>query len=203
MQSVETYLRGTAAALDSITSHRRKLDDVAYWRKQAGWYDDDESMKNYNSGTMQYGDDDYTPSSTSSSSSSSGGFGLGDTMTTMMQIGGAFVAMAIVINIIKALGKRKRKTKSRGYRGKNSDDRSRKSSKSNKSGRSSRSKSRTRSSSKSRSRSKSRKGDDNYHLMDDARSHKSGRSSKSSKSAKSKSSRKSSSSKKIDTAVLV
>lgn len=28
---------------------RRRLDDVDYWRKQAGWFDDDATMKQYNS----------------------------------------------------------------------------------------------------------------------------------------------------------
>ena len=30
-------------------SHRR-LEDVDYWRKRAGWADDDETMKSYNQG---------------------------------------------------------------------------------------------------------------------------------------------------------
>lgn len=30
-------------------SIHRRLEDVTYWRKKAGWFDDDASMKNYNS----------------------------------------------------------------------------------------------------------------------------------------------------------
>ena len=35
---------------DSDRHHRRLDEDVDYWRKRAGWADDDETMKNYNQG---------------------------------------------------------------------------------------------------------------------------------------------------------
>lgn len=35
--------------IESQLSRHRRLEDVTYWRKKAGWYDDDASMKNYNS----------------------------------------------------------------------------------------------------------------------------------------------------------
>lgn len=40
--------------------HHRRLEDVDYWRKSAGWADDDEAMKSYNQGvynTYYMGDD--------------------------------------------------------------------------------------------------------------------------------------------------
>jgi len=184
---------------------QRALEDVDYWRKRAGWYDDDQSMVSYNAGVMtgyyNENDDDYTPtysnesSSSSSSSSKSSSFLSGisyqmsDIMVTAAQIFGGLIALVIVIMVIRAMG-RKRSRQSR----KSSSAKSR-----------ARSKSRTRS--KSRSRSKSRKRDSadgaDYSLMDDNKSHRSSRSGRSSRSSRSKSKSRSKSRTRKDESMLV
>eukprot|EP01083_Nonionella_stella_P026359 72534_1 len=106
--------------LTRITDNsQRKLDDVDYWRKRAGWYDDDVSMSEYNQGVINgYGyntDDDYQPSSSSGSSSSSSkssgssmfNFAMNDIMTTAVQIFGALFALVIIIMIIRAMGRKR------------------------------------------------------------------------------------------------
>ncbi|KAL7527925.1 hypothetical protein ACHAWF_005730, partial [Thalassiosira exigua] len=44
------FLRGSGPSPPAASRHRRRLEDVDYWRKRAGWADDDESMKSYNQG---------------------------------------------------------------------------------------------------------------------------------------------------------
>ena len=158
---------------------QRKLDEVDYWRKKAGWYDDDVSMSQYNAGAMN-GDDDYIPSSSKSSSKSHRGvkYVMSDFMTACSQIFGALFTLLVIIMVMRVIGKKKRSITSRNSKRKKGS-----------SGRS-RSKSRARSKSRSRSKSKKRssKGDDDYELMED----RSQRSSRSGKSSRSKSSKRSS-----------
>jgi hypothetical protein len=51
----------------SVREGGRRLEDVAYWRKRAGWFDDDVSMQKYNNGVSstyyELGDDDRKGSS--------------------------------------------------------------------------------------------------------------------------------------------
>lgn len=153
----------------------RKLEDVAYWRKRSGWYDDDESMKDYNDGV--YGtyytiDDDYAASTKSSNSSA---FGLGidsEMLKTAGQISGALVGIVVLVMLVRAITRgstRRKKAKaessgSTARSGKRSGSRRRSSSRS-------RSKSRTRSRSR---RTKESGGDgatgENYELMEDNKS---------------------------------
>lgn len=180
MDNQEDFLRGSKIFKFEHTASR-KLDDVDYWRHRAGWFDDDVSMKQYNSGVLSstYStNDDYTHKKSRSSSSGSLSYWMKDILTALGQILGAFVALAVIIMIIRFMrrsNKRNQRSKHR-IRDGDGDDRSR------------RSKSRSRARSKSKSR-KSSRTDDDYHLMaDEGRSHKSGKSSRSGRSrSKSKS----------------
>ena len=53
-----SYLR--QAQENVYTGQDRRLEDVDYWRKRAGWFDDDEAMKAYNEGVYDtfYSTDD-------------------------------------------------------------------------------------------------------------------------------------------------
>jgi len=160
---------------------KRKLDDVDYWRKRAGWYDDDISMTEYNSGVYNsyYSiDDDDSTSSTSSGSDNSSGISFDSGMiTTVLQICGALAGIAVLFMLIRAISRgsvqRKKKTDERSSRRKRSSSRRR-------SGSRSRSKSRT------RSRSKRRASSDDYELMEEKsqRSRSKGRSRSKSRSRK-------------------
>jgi hypothetical protein len=159
-------LRGTITVTEPIT---RRLEDVAYWRKRAGWYDDDAVKSAYNSKVLSsstnYNDDMY-----SSGSSSSSKFRMKDIFNTAAQIMGAFVVMGMLILFIRAM-RTVPKSRKRGRE-------------------SSRSRSRSRSKSKARSRSKSRSSRklDEYQLMEE-KSNRSSRSKSSSRSKKEKSGR--------------
>jgi len=152
----------------------RKLEDVDYWRKQSGWYDDDESMREYNDGvhTSTYATNDDSVVATKSSNSSAGG-GLGidsEMLKTAGQICGALVGIVVLVMLVRAITRgstRRKKADSSGSTarsGKKSGSRRRSSSRS-------RSKSRTRSRSK---RAKESGGDgatgENYELMEDNKS---------------------------------
>jgi len=166
---------------------RRLEDEVNYWRNKAGWYDDDVSMKEYNSGVYSsfYSMDD--DGSSSGSSGGGGGFisGIDDMLTTGAQILGALFGLAIIIMLIRAVSRRgsSKKKKSR-------EDRSSRSKKSSRSSSRHRSSSRSRSKSRSsRSRSRARRsgGDDDYELMEDGRSTRSEKSSRSRSRSKARS----------------
>lgn len=144
---------------------RRRVEDVEYWRKRAGWFDDDKAMKDYNNGVYdayyQAGDDD--------SPGSIVNFGENSEMAkTSLKVLSVVAALGLCIlmlrAIIKRLGSDKKKDKKR------SDSKGRSASKS-RSGRS-----------RSRSRSRRDKDGSNYELMDDDKSE-----SKRSRSSRSKS----------------
>eukprot|EP00339_Tiarina_fusa_P019024 CAMPEP_0117010090 /NCGR_PEP_ID=MMETSP0472-20121206/8987_1 /TAXON_ID=693140 ORGANISM="Tiarina fusus, Strain LIS" /NCGR_SAMPLE_ID=MMETSP0472 /ASSEMBLY_ACC=CAM_ASM_000603 /LENGTH=195 /DNA_ID=CAMNT_0004712545 /DNA_START=157 /DNA_END=742 /DNA_ORIENTATION=+ len=88
---------------------RRRAEDIDYWRKRAGWFDDDISMKEFNNGvydTYYQADDDG-----SSSRPQSGGGGLSVVggskgLGTMLKIGAAVVAVAFAILLFRALSRR-------------------------------------------------------------------------------------------------
>lgn len=145
----------------------RKLEDVEYWRKRSGWYDDDESMREYNSGVYNsYYSIDDDQISGSSSSSAEGGFGIdAELLKTAGQICGALVGIVVLVMLIRAI--------TRGSARRKKGDAAASSSTRNKRGRR-RSSSRTRSKSRTRSRSsrRAKEGsggatDENYELMDD------------------------------------
>jgi hypothetical protein len=157
---------------------RRRTEEIDYWRKRAGWYDDDISMTEYNNGVYDtyYQIDDDVPRSKSGTSvvaEDSEGFN-----TTGLKIGAVVVAVAVSILVYRAIAGRRISSKERSSSDKKgtTDTKSR-----------SRSKSASRSRS-SRSRSRSRRPgasvaggatSSNYEIMDEkseARSRKSSRS---------------------------
>ena len=149
---------------------RRRLDDVDYWRKRAGWFDDDVSMKEFNSGvydTYYEVDDDAHGHSSGGSSGGGGmsGFASSNGLGTFLKIGSAVLAVAFAILIFRALNRRS----SSSSRKKDSKHHSSSDTKS-------RSHSRSRS---SRSRSRSRRASSNYELMDEKSEARSKRSSRS------------------------
>jgi len=69
----------------------RKLEDVDYWRKHSGWFDDDESMKEYNTGvyTSYYSiDDDHEG-------------GMGIDFKPAYQICGVLVLFVILVVVVR------------------------------------------------------------------------------------------------------
>eukprot|EP00555_Chaetoceros_dichaeta_P000031 CAMPEP_0198277786 /NCGR_PEP_ID=MMETSP1447-20131203/66037_1 /TAXON_ID=420782 /ORGANISM="Chaetoceros dichaeta, Strain CCMP1751" /LENGTH=224 /DNA_ID=CAMNT_0043972839 /DNA_START=236 /DNA_END=910 /DNA_ORIENTATION=+ len=153
----------------------RKLEDVEYWRQKSGWYDDDTSMMDYNSGVYSTNyaiDDDY--SDDNSSSSSSGGMGLdSDILHTALTICGALVGMVVLIMLVRAV--------TRGSARRNSADGDHSTNRSKRGTNRRRSASRTRSKSRTRSRSSRRTKesgdgasaaveDGNYELMEENKS---------------------------------
>ena len=168
---------------------RRRNEEVDYWKKRAGWFDDDVSMQEFNAGVYDtyYSGDDIPGSSGAGSSSTHKGVG-GDSLSLGLKIGAAVVAIIIAIVVFRILSRRSSKKKKVG------------SSSKSKSGRSTSgdSKSRSRSRSRARSRSRSRRAGtsgsvatSNYELMDD---NKSEARSKSSRRSRSRSRRRSKSS---------
>jgi hypothetical protein len=161
---------------------RRRLEDVDYWRKRAGWFDDDVTMQDYNSGVYdtyyQLGDDDTVGRR---HHSKHGGFMRGSSgLMTFFKIGSVILAIVFGVLLFRALSRRtasSRKSSSSKLGSTDSKHRSRSSS------RSSRSRSRSRHASSSST---------NYDLMDEKseRSKRSSRSrSRSRRHSKSRSSR--------------
>jgi hypothetical protein len=164
---------------------RRRNEDIDYWRERAGWFDDDVSMKEFNSGvydTYYHTDDDGAAHRTSSTSAVGGG---GQGLSTFLKIGAAIVAVGLAVLLYRALSRRTPSTSRKVGSSKNAPSDSK-----------TRSRSRSRS---SRSRSRSRRtpssapngtSASNYELMDEkseARSRKSSRSrSRSRKNSKSR-----------------
>lgn len=147
--------RNTANRIHPYPS--RLLEDVDYWRKRAGWYDDDESMKDYNSGVYNsyYSIDDDLATGTQDSTANNNKY---EMLAAIAQILAALIGLAAFIMLIRAVT-RGSKTKSRSRSShrdlpvSRSKSKTRSVSRSRGSGRS-RSKSRTRS---SRSLSRSRR----------------------------------------------
>lgn len=169
----------------------RKLEDVDYWRKQAGWADDDETMKSYNQGVYNTyyngGDDDNKVVSSggdgSSNSKSGASIKFPDHLGWIVGLASTLIFLILLVKCCsgddtiekrKSRSSAKSRDSSRSLRDKHADRRSR--------SRSSRSKSRTRSKSRSR-------GVEDYKLMDedDNRSRKSSMSGRSRKSGRSRS----------------
>uniref|UniRef100_A0A7S4M861 Uncharacterized protein n=1 Tax=Odontella aurita TaxID=265563 RepID=A0A7S4M861_9STRA len=118
----EDSLEGLFAAEDAQMSLSRRedrpqqiraLEDVDYWRKRAGWFDDDESMMEYNKGvydTYYSLDDEYSEdgSSSSSSGSSSRGGGMGKkNIAIALKVVGAVAAFGILLCICRAISRRR------------------------------------------------------------------------------------------------
>jgi hypothetical protein len=131
---------------------RRRTEDVDYWRKRSGWFDDDKAMKEYNDGvydTYYQLDDDRSHRSRSSFS----GAANSDLVKNSIKVLAVVVAVVLCLLMFRALNRR--------FGGDKESKKKRPSS----TGRSERSSSRT------RSRSRSRRGD--YDLMSDDNNEKS------------------------------
>merc|ERR1740124_149725 len=121
----------------------RELEDVDYWREHSGWFDDDEPMKEYNTGvyTSLYSIDD-----------NEGGMDLNSNLLrTAGQICGALVGVLILVVLVRAFSRTSTSTKKGNRR---------------------RSASRSRSKSRTRSRSRRREREakiDNYELMENSK----------------------------------
>ena len=160
----------------------RKLGDgdeeYDYWRKRAGWFDDDVSMQEYNNGVYNtyYDMDD--------SVSSSGGGRVGGAARInwghlLLKATVVAIAIALAILLFRTLTNRRSSSSKESSPDKKSSSRK---GRSDSSARSRRSRSKSTSSRRSsRSKSRSRKTDDSYKLMedDDGNSRKSSRSGRS------------------------
>ncbi|KAL7466929.1 hypothetical protein ACHAXS_007200 [Conticribra weissflogii] len=160
----------------SVSAHRaRRLEDVDYWRKRAGWADDDETMKSYNQGVYNtyYVGDDATNGSGSSSGNSGGRIGSRAKSSMTGSTGliiGLTASVLFMIFLFKCCStpEKPRKSRSssaktrdssRSLRDKHADRRSRSRSRA-------RSKSRTRSKSRRREKERDDDGGSDYKLMD-------------------------------------
>ena len=159
-------LRGGGAMSSPNGEQRRRLEEVSYWRKRAGWYDDGVNVN-----------DDFVPASVTSgrTNSYSGGSGVQSSMITRI-VGGVvlLVVMVVLAKQFASVGGSRRSSSSEDERGRtSSSSRSRSRSKSRTRGKSlsrSRSRSRARDSDTKRSRSRSRstkKVTDEYNLMEE------------------------------------
>lgn len=147
-EAVKVYL----LKLRQKNQFRRRTEDVDYWRKRAGWYDDDKSMKNYNDGGYSQLNDDAVKES--------GRFGNAASSRWAKHVIQALlliVALGLCFLMYRVLSRRL------------GEEKTEKKKRSASTGRGERTKSR------SRSRSRSRKGE--YDLMSDEDDGRSGRSS--------------------------
>lgn len=150
--------------------HHRRTEDVDYWRKRAGWFDDDETMKDYNDGvydTYYQLDDDQR-----AKGGGAGRIANSDLAGHAIKALSVLVALCLCILIFRVIRRRLGDSKDKKKK---------------------RSTSVSRSKSRSRSRSRSRKGrEGDYEIMDDTdgenKSHRS-RSSRRSSRSKSRSRR--------------
>lgn len=158
---------------------RRRAEDVDYWRKQAGWFDDDETMQAYNNGVYEnyynVDDDNIDWTQWKQQNNNNGGDSIeeekSDVMMTTIKVVGIVAGICLLVYVFRLLTRGETKKKDKKEKKKKS---------------SSASESRTRSKSRSRSRSRSRRGD--YDLMEDKTNDSEARSKRSSRS-KSRSSR--------------
>lgn len=175
---------------------RRRVEEIDYWRKRAGWFDDDVSMREFNNGVYDtyYQIDDDQALENGGKGTSGGGKNRG--LTTFLKVACALLALAVCLLLCRAITRRVAPTKKSSKDGKSSKSRSesksrsgRSSSSRSRSGRSTGGRSR---SGRSRSRSRKSSSASNYELMDDktdAQSRKSTRSRSRSRRSRSRSSR--------------
>jgi len=150
---------------------RRRTEDVDYWRKRAGWFDDDVSMQEFNSGvydTYYQLDDDAAIRARQNASSKNKLMGAGSTgLMTFLKIGAAVLVVVFAVLLFRAVNRRSASSRKISSSSKHSTTDSKH-----------RPRSRSRS---SRSRSRSRRqtsSSANYELMDE-KSERSKRSSRS------------------------
>lgn len=151
---------------------RRRTDEIDYWRKRAGWFDDDVSMREFNNGVYdvyyQLDDDQVLNGGGGKSGFSGDGKGL----ATILKVAAVFVAIAIFVLVYRAISRRLSSSNSKKKKHSSSKSSKGRSDSKSRSGRNSSSRSRAGRSSSSRSRSgRSRahksSSNSNYDLMDD------------------------------------
>jgi hypothetical protein len=186
-------------AMSKRPNLRRRTEEIDYWRKRAGWFDDDQSMRDFNNGvydTYYQIDDDAALTQGKTTNKVSGESTKHPGLSMFLKVASALIAVAVVLLLLRAITRRSAPAKKAPKEGKSSKSRSESKSRS---GRSSSSRSRSgRSvggrSRSGRSRSRSRKSStaSNYELMDDktdTQSRKSTRSRSRSRRSRSRSSR--------------
>lgn len=130
----------------------RRAEDVDYWRKRAGWFDDDAAMKDYNVGVYdayyQLDDDQTKKSGGSGNRHRGGGLSNSDLASNAIKALAVLIALGLCFLLFRVISRRWGEGKEKKKK---------------------RSSSRDRSKSRSRSRSRSRKdrGDAGYDLMED------------------------------------
>eukprot|EP00537_Pseudo-nitzschia_pungens_P006665 CAMPEP_0172366478 /NCGR_PEP_ID=MMETSP1060-20121228/15538_1 /TAXON_ID=37318 /ORGANISM="Pseudo-nitzschia pungens, Strain cf. cingulata" /LENGTH=203 /DNA_ID=CAMNT_0013090355 /DNA_START=46 /DNA_END=657 /DNA_ORIENTATION=- len=173
----DTLINGAASSSNDVekidrNNLRRRTEEVDYWKQKAGWFDDDISMKEYNTGVY----DTYYAGDASGSNVNRK---TPDTqLSTGLKIAAAVLSIVVAIVVFRVLSRRssKKKVSSTGKHKSSSESRSHRSRSRSRSGR-------------SRSRTRRTGTASNYELMDDKsdRSRKSGRSRSRSRRSRSKS----------------
>lgn len=162
---------------------RRRVEDVDYWMKQAGWYTDDASYTGYNANYNGGNSGGGGSSGGSNSSRYVDGGNRKPELSTGLKITAAIISIVIAMVVFRVLSRRSSKKKISLSSKHGSDSRSMRSRSRSRSGRS-----------RSRTRRSGQAGS-NYELMDDksdSRSRKSGRSRSRSRRSRSKSKSRSS-----------
>jgi hypothetical protein len=133
---------------------RRRTDEIDYWRKKAGWYDDDVAMQQYNNGQDYSGNG----TSTNSGGDKNGSYnrsGSSGGISMKLKFIAATISIVIAVIVFQHLSKRSRRKKASSA-----------ASGVSRVSRVSRSTSRSRTRSRSGSRTRRPPADD-YHRMDD------------------------------------
>ena len=98
----------------------RYLEDVDYWRKRAGWYDDDVSMSEYNNGVYNsyYSIDDDTDDTSSSNNGGQFFKWNSNILSNVAKICGALIGVVILVMRIRSIsrGSARRKKKKNNVR---------------------------------------------------------------------------------------
>jgi hypothetical protein len=152
----------------------RRAEEADYWRKRAGWFDDDASMKDYNNGVYDAYyqlDDDGSGTKKNSSSSVDGGDNA-EMVKLGLKVGSVVAALGLCILMYRAITRRMSGEKKSGKEKSRSTSRTRE---------------RRSASRDKRSASRSRKGEDDYNLMDNEDDEKSRKSSRSKSKGRSRS----------------
>eukprot|EP00536_Pseudo-nitzschia_multiseries_P009769 jgi/Psemu1/288670/fgenesh1_pg.282_\ len=91
---------------------RRRTEEVDYWKHKAGWFDDDVSMKEYNSGVY---DTYYYGNESSGSSSSSDGKISDSQLSVGLKIAAAVLSIVVAIVVFRVLSRRSSKKKDQEF----------------------------------------------------------------------------------------
>lgn len=163
----------SAAATQKRPNLRRRADEeLSYWRKRAGWYDDDQSMRAFNNGvydTYYQIDDDQVAKKTGTTSKNGAKGAQHPGLSMFLKVASVAVAIAILLLICRAISRRgpSKKSAKDGKSSKSRSDSKSRSGRSSSRSRSGNSVSGRSQSGRSRSRSRKSSGASHYELMDD------------------------------------